>query len=157
MARRRKSGGTRRSRKKPSTENSLQTLILDFINSNPGRAYTDKQLARRLGFTGKKSKKSFIVALINLELSGKIKEIPGGKYTSHKGLEHITGIVDYTNPRFGYVVNESFDHDIWVSKRDMKGALHGDEVEVMITKEEEKYRRPEGQVTKIPVICSNPL
>ena len=148
MGRKRKRAGGRKTEKKTS-ENSLQKLIINFLDDNPGRAYSDKQLARKLGFLSKKANRPFIVAIINLELSGKIKELPGGKYTSNRKMETITGTVDYTNPRFGYVVNAQFDHDIWVSRKDMKGALHGDEVEVAITKAEEKYRRPEGRVVRI--------
>ena len=127
----------------------MQKMIRDFLDKNIGKAYSDKQLIRRLGFAGKKSKKPFITALIKLELSGGIKELPGGKYTSTRKNQSIKGTVDYTNARFGYVINDEFDHDIWVSSRDMRGALHGDEVEVVITKAEERYRRPEGKVLRI--------
>jgi ribonuclease R len=147
MGRKRKNSGRRKEFKNSTF--SLQNIILEFLNRNSGRAYSDKQLGRKLGFVGKKSKMPLIAALADLKHNKQVKELTGGKYTSIQKIESITGKVDYTNPRFGYVVNEKFEHDIWVSTRDLRSALHGDEVEVSITKAEEKYRRPEGRVLRI--------
>ncbi|NMM49753.1 ribonuclease R [Marinigracilibium pacificum] len=143
--------GTKSSGKKRTKDNIelYKNKILQFLNNNSGKAFTEKQIARKAGASNKKARAMVVHALIDLELDEKIRETGKGFYTSIYEGELLKGKVDFVNPRFGFIVVEGEDHDIKVASRDMGQALDGDEVEVQIFKEAMDGRNPEGRVVQI--------
>ena len=64
--------------------------------------------------------------------------------------EYFEGKVDHINPSYAYIVTTpASDKDIRVKTKDLKFAIHGDFVQVMVTKVAEKNQRREGKVVKI--------
>ncbi|MCX2744505.1 ribonuclease R [Mangrovivirga sp. M17] len=151
MSRKRKGKSNKRSKKKRTKDNIefYKNKILQLLNSNSGKAFTEKQIARKTGADNKKARAMVVHALVDLELDEKIRETGKGYYTSIFEGELLTGKVDFVNPRFGFIVVEGEEDDIKVSSRDMGQALDGDEVEVQVFKEGVDGRNPEGRVVQI--------
>lgn len=71
------------------------------------------------------------------------------KKTSNREDEILfTGIVDMTRSGAAYIVNSESVEDIYVHARNLKGAMHKDEVTVAVM-ESRSRKRPEGRVVSI--------
>jgi len=128
---------------------SLRNLVLEFFDHYPGRSFSARQLAKRLGAADKKTEILLSDQLSKLNKEGRIKQIANGKFQSLQETVEVTGKVDHVNPRFGYVQVEGVKEDIWVPTKHLKGALHGDEVKLMVMGKRRKTSRPEGRVKEI--------
>ena len=139
----------KKEKKNNSEIKSLRNEMLEIFESNPGRGYEFKQIAKKIGLKKKALNNDLFTLLEALEEDGLIKQLPNGAFTSTKKTEAFTGRVDHVNPRFAYVVTgEAGMKDIYVRSRDLKTAVHGDTVEV------ELFNRrtgdnPEGVVREI--------
>lgn len=141
--------------KKRKTKNSTTTFkqqfesgILSVLNEKPGRAYSIKQIAKKLGLKKRDDIKAMTFSVYELEESGKIKELSNGTYaTSQKG-KTITGIVDHVSSRFAYVSVGEDRPDVYINARDLGSAVDGDTVNIAIlpTRHGE---HPEGRVVEI--------
>ncbi len=61
---------------------------------------------------------------------------------------YITGIVDMTRMGYGFISSDEMEDDVFVSARNLKTALHGDKVKVLLYAKR-KGSRPEGEVVEI--------
>ena len=57
--------------------------------------------------------------------------------------------MDHVNPRFAYIISDEYEEDIWVKSDDLKFAIDGDIVSVMVTSPAKNGFRPEGKVMEI--------
>ncbi len=129
----------------------IQPIIMEFFGQHPGRSYQMKQILQGLNIRDKKSKQIVTDVVYRLEDAGVLKKLRNGSFISEqRELETITGIVDYVNARFAYVVPEDpeFEGDIWVSKEDLLGAMDDDTVKVVL-KNKRHGKSPEGKVVEI--------
>ncbi len=129
----------------------IQPIIMEFFGQHPGRSYQMKQILQGLNIRDKKSKQIVTDVVYRLEDAGVLKRLRNGSFISEqRELETITGIVDYVNARFAYVVPEDpeFEGDIWVSKEDLLGAMDDDTVKVVL-KNKRHGKSPEGKVVEI--------
>src|SRR5690606_5180118 len=87
----------------------LRSNILNLFEENPGRAWSIKQIVKKLVLKKRDDIKTATFLIYELEDDGKVKELPNGSYVSTQGSGSttkgggITGIVDHVNPRFAYV------------------------------------------------------
>ena len=148
MSRKRKSQPKERATARGAKQ--IQPIILEFLNQHPGRGYQVKQILKGLGVRDKKSKQMVTDVIYRLEDTGMIKKLRNGSFTVEKQeLETITGVVDYVNARFAYIVAEDEEQeDIWVSKDDLLGAFDDDQVKVVL-KQRRHGKSPEGKVIEI--------
>ncbi|MBP6688266.1 MAG: RNB domain-containing ribonuclease, partial [Lacibacter sp.] len=72
---------------------------------------------------------------------------PGGKH-KHPGASH-RGVIDITRSGMGYVTVVDMERDVIVRPQHFNTALHGDTVEVQITKSSGGGGRVEGEITRI--------
>ncbi|GAB5522763.1 MAG: ribonuclease R [Roseivirga sp.] len=110
-----------------------------------------KQILQGLNIRDKKSKQIVTDVIYRLEDTGVLKKLRNGSFIiEQRELETITGIVDYVNARFAYVVPEDpeAEGDIWVSKEDLLGAMDDDKVKVVL-KHKKHGKSPEGKVVEI--------
>lgn len=129
----------------------IQPIIMEFFGQHPGRSYQMKQILQGLNIRDKKSKQIVTDVIYRLEDTGVLKKLRNGSFIiEQRELETITGIVDYVNARFAYVVPEDPDAegDIWVSKEDLLGAMDDDKVKVVL-KHKKHGKSPEGKVVEI--------
>lgn len=98
------------------------------------------------------TKKLLNPALRELLEEGKISCNPRNLYSSTAEPEFIIGEVDFVNARFAFVIpnnQEKKEDDIMVKEADLKSALDGDKVRVMILPKRGRGNRREGKVLEI--------
>ncbi len=131
----------------------FHTSILELLGSQPGRAYSIKQIVKKLGLKKRDDIKIVTVLIYELEESGKIKELSNGTYSTGKnktGIETtgVSGIVDHVNARFAYVRIGEGKSDVYVKTRDLGSAMDGDTVALSIS-QSRQGEHPEGRVVGV--------
>lgn len=129
----------------------IQPIIMEFFGKNPGRSYQVKQILQGLNIRDKKSKQIVTDVIYRLEDTGVLRKLRNGSFAmEQRELETITGVVDYVNARFAYVVPDDTDAegDIWVTKDDLLGAMDDDRVKVVL-KNKKHGKSPEGKVIEV--------
>ncbi len=71
------------------------------------------------------------------------------KEKSKKPLQEYIGKVQMTRDRYAFVIIEGEEDDVFVKESKTKGALNGDIVRVVVTREKTDKTRKEGQVVEI--------
>lgn len=132
----------------------LRSNILNLFEENPGRAWSIKQIVKKLVLKKRDDIKTATFLIYELEDDGKVKELPNGSYVSTQGSGStpkgggITGIVDHVNPRFAYVRIGEDKKDIYIKTSDLGSAVDGDTVTVSVFSKR-SGANPEGKVTGI--------
>jgi ribonuclease R len=125
----------------------LRNQILSFLDSNIHRAYSSKQIIKRLGIRDQPSKAAIQPLLTHLAETDRVEQIRHS-YKSKKQAESITGKVDHVNSRFAYVITDSSFGDVWVKTDLLRNAMDGDTVEISVSPKKHG-KRPEGKVLRI--------
>lgn len=140
---------------KDSKSSPLKKKIDRFLNNNPQKERTIKSITKRINYQGRSSTISRI--LHELVEEGRARQVTRTKYTGiasrsispKAGRQQVhSGRVDMTRSGSAYILVDGLAHDIFVSSKNLNGALDNDLVEVEIT----RYRQsgqPQGQVTKV--------
>ncbi len=129
----------------------FHTSILELLGSHPGRAYSIKQIVKKLGLKKRDDIKIVTVLIYELEESGQIKELSNGTYSTGKaGVETtgVSGVVDHVNARFAYVRVGEGKSDVYVKTRDLGSAMDGDTVALSISPSRHG-EHPEGRVVGV--------
>lgn len=128
----------------------IRTTIIELFENNPGRAYSIKQLAKKIGLKKRDDIKTATFIIFELEDDGRIQELPNGAYAikSAPPGKQVTGIVDHVNARFAYVRMGEDKPDVYVKTRDLGSALDGDTVTLSIIPGRHG-EHPEGRVTGV--------
>lgn len=124
----------------------MRKKITDYLQKHPERSYGKRELARLLRLS-KSQYRNFRSELRRLVEDGKVLSVRGGGYLWSGGREKVRGKLVLHQKGFGFVLREERD-DIFVSSKRLKGAIHGDTVEVTLLPLI-SGRRSEGQVTRI--------
>jgi ribonuclease R len=123
--------------------------ILAILSKNPQQTFNYKQVAKRLNLNDDSEKKLISGIMHELAKKGTVQEVYQGKYKSKTATRgYITGTVDLTRMGYGFVSTEDLDEDVFVSAKNLKTALHGDKVKVLLYAKR-KGARPEGEVVEI--------
>ena len=70
------------------------------------------------------------------------------KKRGQSNLNTLRGLVDHVNRKYAFVTTDEFSKDIKVRSRSMKGAIHGDRVEIKIFNKL-SAKSLEGEIIKI--------
>ena len=127
----------------------IKTSIIDVFDNNPGKAYTLKQITKKIGLKKRDDIKAATFIIFELEDDGRIQELPNGAYAT-KGAtgKQTTGIVDHVNARFAYVRIGEGKSDVYVKTRDLGSAMDGDTVTLSIMPGRQG-EHPEGRVVNV--------
>ncbi len=126
--------------------------ILQFLESNYGEEFNSKQITKKLEIRDSLLKGGVDPILQQLVESGAVSRNSRNYFSSTKDPSFITGTVDFVNPRFAFIVPDNpevADGDILVKEADLKQALDGDKVRVMLFPLKGKTGRTEGRVLEI--------
>ena len=131
-----------------SLKNAWQGAILQLLDSAPGKAYSMKQLLKKLGLKKREDIKQATHLIYQLADDERIKELSNGSYITNREREELTGIVDHVSSRFAYVRLGADKEDVFVKSRDMASAVDGDTVklEILPTRHGD---HPEGKITEV--------
>lgn len=162
-------------------ETSLAAEIVTFFADHDGERFKSTELAKALGYTESRQLPGFWYVLHKLQEEGTLDKdsyrcygMSGAEDATYKEhLEHVKpfplpGKKQYTAAQlytgklithpngYGFVDVDGFDDDIFIKAPDMATAIHGDEVEVLVTKVPETYaakssphQRCEGAVQRV--------
>ena len=111
----------------------FESGVLSVLNEIPGRAYSIKQIAKKLGLKKRDDIKAMTFSVYDLEGAGKIKQLSHGTYaTSQKEKKSLVGVVDHVSSRFAYVEIGEGRPDVFVKAADLGSAVDGDTVSISI-------------------------
>ncbi|HHP7240984.1 MAG TPA: ribonuclease R [Cyclobacteriaceae bacterium] len=127
---------------------NLEASLLDFLNSNIEKSFSIRQLDKAMDANTKHEKLILKNTILDLAEEGKIRRLKNDHFMSIEETDDHVGVVDHVNAKFAYVVVKELENDIWVSSRNLNGAIHGDEVQARITKQTRSGKNPEGKVIK---------
>jgi len=131
---------------------SLARRILQFLDANYGQEFNAKQIIKKLDIRDSLTKGGVEPVLHKLVENGSVSKSPRNYFSSTQDPDFIEGTVDFVNPRFAFVIPdnpEKVDGDILVKEADLKQALDGDRVRVMVYPLKGKTGRTEGKVLEI--------
>ena len=147
---RNKPGGKRAD--KPMDAPKLANKVLNFLDSHYGEAFTDKNLIKKMELRDAFSKENIAPVLRQLEAAGSLFKDSRNRYSSTNDPEYIQGRVDYVNSRFAFIIpehQEKSPDDILVKEADLRNALDGDLVKVMVLPNKGRSGRQEGRVIEV--------
>jgi ribonuclease R len=140
-----------------SVISKIRSNILELVQSQPGRAFSIKQITQKLQLKKRDDIKTATVLIFELEESGQLKELSNGTYCSSRSdgkiaegsqKGSVTGIVDHVNPRFAYVRIGEGKPDVYVKTRDLGSAMDGDTVSLAINRSRQG-EHAEGRVAGV--------
>ncbi len=138
----------------------LQNQIEKLLSKNPKTRFNTIQICRKINVAN--PPESIKTALLKLIEAKKVIKLSEDRYKwddlaserrprrDQKTEDEILylGIVDMTRSGAAYIINSECFEDIYVNARNLKGAMHKDEVLVAVS-ESKSRRRPEGRVVSI--------
>lgn len=126
----------------------LRQKLEKIFSNHPTQNYNYKQLAMRLQIKGMDSKRQISEVLRDLRDEGKLEEISTGRYKQKQTGAYITGEVELTAKGSAYIISNEVEEDVFVAFPNLKHALNGDKVKVLVYARS-RNRRPEGEVIEI--------
>jgi ribonuclease R len=140
-------------KKKRTLSEELTAKAEYFFGQNRSKAYSLKQIHKKLGLKDQEDKIEFNDIVNGLVRSGQVNRLKNGTLKAgRKGSTEnlITGRIDYVNARFGYLVSDDTDDDIWINANKMNSAMDGDIVRASVYEGRGgKDRRKEGEVVEV--------
>jgi ribonuclease R len=137
--------------KSDKTKESNQVLknrILELLNSNPNKTFDLKKIIKKLEVRNKNTLIQIAEVLDSLERRGQVQVNDRGGYKSNSEPEYIIGTVDYVSPRNAFIISPDTETDVMVKAEDLKFAMDGDTVKVLVHAKR-PGRRAEGEVLEI--------
>ena len=118
---------------------NIETKILALLKSKPAKTMNESQIASFLNIKDSKTRSSIINTLSKLNNQNKINKLKNGCfiYISPK-IERKEAELIIIPTGKGVVKIDGYDDEIFISKKHLNKALHGDIVEVSIIKKENK-------------------
>lgn len=126
----------------------LKLLIVDAISRSKKKSLTFLELSDKLNYDDKHARLHLTHVVDDMVRSGSLQELPGGRFAVVHFEETFKGRLDVANPRYGFIISDDFEEDIYVAKEDFNGAVDGDEVEFLILRYK-KDKKPEGMVVDV--------
>ncbi len=162
-------------------ESSTASEIINFLSDNEGQRFRSVELAKKLGYEESRQLPGFWYVLHKLQEEGVLdkdsqrcygmagQELPTyedvlvqAKQFPCPAKQHYSVDQSYsgeitTHPNgYGFVAVDGFDDDIFIKAESLGDAIHGDDVEVLVTKVPKTYKsqvsphqRCEGVVTRV--------
>jgi ribonuclease R len=126
----------------------LKKKIFDLLKEYPSRAFSEKQIIRKLNIKQKHLRNNVDSIMLALLRAEKIRMTEDGRFSISKSGNEISGKVDYVNAKYAFIVSDDIEEDVLVRTEDLKTALDDDLVKVRVFSVR-KDGRPIGAVTEI--------
>lgn len=127
---------------------SARELLLDFMRNKAYRPLKEKELMQE--FNVARDQRSIMSKLLNnLVEEGIVYKNSKGRYGIPEKMDLLLGRIEGNSKGFGFLIPEDpEENDVFISRENLKGAMHNDKVFVRILTGQ-KGKRREGEVTKI--------
>ncbi len=126
----------------------LRKRLEELFTKHPGLCYNYKQAAKQLEVKNMEAKRLIVEALEEMAEAGILARESRGRYKSKSVGSYITGTVDLTAKGAAYIFSDECEEDVFVAFSNLKHALNGDKVKVLVYARR-KSQRPEGEVVEI--------
>ncbi|MCC8174798.1 MAG: ribonuclease R [Odoribacter sp.] len=126
----------------------LRPLIIELLENNPDKSYNYKQISKVLNVKNMDMKRSIFSLLNELSEEGILSVVSTGRFSYASTGSYITGTVELTAKGSAYIISDELEEDIFVAFANLKHALSGDKVKVLLYARS-KTRKPEGEVVEI--------
>jgi ribonuclease R len=126
----------------------IVTSIFKLLDNNPDKAYSIKQIVKKIGLKKRADIKQATLLIQQLTEKEKLRQLGNGGYTIVRKMNEATGQVDHVSSRFAYVRIGNDQPDVFIKSRDLLSAFDGDTVKINIypTRHGE---HPEGKVVEV--------
>ena len=143
---------------KKLTARQLQNEVFRLFKRNPKKRFNPKQILKKIKVANNKDSAQH--ALDQLVQQGKIRQLENYKYQLQKSergggnarnrgdRQEYVGFVDMTRTGSAFIVCEGLENDVFVSARNLNGALNGDKVRLQAWLPRGR-QRPEGEVKEV--------
>jgi ribonuclease R len=138
----------RRNRDKLSHEKA-STLIMGVFGRNPKQVYNPKQISKLLFINDKLGRAIINRTLDTLVQKKQLEQVEPGRYRLLSRAGYRTGSLDMTQHGYAFLVSENADDDVFIARNNLKTALDGDLVKVLVYPARKGRARPEGEVVEI--------
>ena len=130
-------------------KNEITKGIFTILEKEPSKSFNYKQIAAKLKIEDTQGRNDLIKRLSQLKQKERIVEVGRGSYQKKPSSKKLfQGKVDLTTSGNGYILVEEMDDDIFVPKHKLNRALHGDTVEVYLSKTG-SGKKVEGEIASI--------
>lgn len=126
----------------------LRPRLTALLGNHPSQTYNYKQLAVRLEVKSMDAKRLISEVLREMRDAGELEEVTTGRFKMRQQGIYITGEVALTAKGAAYIISKESEQDVFVAFPNLKHALNGDKVKVMVYARS-RDRRPEGEVVEI--------
>jgi ribonuclease R len=121
----------------------LHQPIIDLLRTRGNRLLSAGDIHDRLG--GAASREDVARAVEDLEQDGVILAVRGKRYSLLEFTPYLAGRIKVNAEGFGTLLGGKDEPDIYVDRRDMKGAMNGDLVVARVDKRTPRYRKLHGR------------
>ncbi len=109
----------------------MQKKLLNIFNKSPEKLFRQKDIIHRMKV--KQHEIGAVKILLNeLVKSGEIVRVKGNRYTLPRERSQFEGRLTVTQKGFGFVITDDDLEDIFIGRRSMADAIHGDHVRVKL-------------------------
>jgi ribonuclease R len=109
----------------------MQKKLLNIFNKSPEKLFRQKDIIHRMKV--KQHEIGAVKILLNeLVKSGEIIRVKGNRYTLPRERSQFEGRLTVTQKGFGFVITDDDLEDIFIGRRSMADAIHGDHVRVKL-------------------------
>ena len=126
----------------------LRKRLSTLMAAHPSHSFNYKQLAIQLEVKRMDMKRQISDVLQEMTAGGELEEISTGRYKMKQTGAYITGEVELTAKGAAYIISKESEEDVFVAFSNLKHALNGDQVKVLVYARS-RNRRPEGEVVEI--------
>ena len=109
----------------------MKKRLLSIFNKNPGKLLRQKEIFHKMKV--KQHEIAGVKSLLNEWVqSGEIVQVKGKRYTLPREQNQFEGRLTVTQKGFGFVITDDDSEDIFIGRRSMADAIHGDHVRVKL-------------------------
>ena len=126
----------------------LWERLQTFMGNHPSGIFNYKDVAERIQAHSMGMKRQISEVLREMAEKGVLDEVSTGRYKYRQHGSYITGEVELTAKGAAYIISDEMEEDVFVPFSNLKHALNGDKVKVLVYARS-RDRRPEGEVVEI--------
>ncbi|HHS14421.1 MAG TPA: ribonuclease R [bacterium] len=131
----------------PPEKHDWDRRITDYLFAHSGQTFRSRELARKLKVPDSAYRR-FKKTVDELRREGRIRRFKGGRVGHLQPVSSVTGVLEVKTGGYGFLRRDDEKEDVFIGRRRMESAVHGDRVRVEILSAA-PGRLSEGQVTEV--------
>ena len=125
----------------------MKKKILDTLRKHSGKTFRKRELARSMGVS-EKNYRTFRRTVNELLNDRSLIRVRGGALVLASTGERVRGTLALTSHGYGFISTDERSDDIFVGRKNLKGALNGDTVDVIVLPATRRHRS-EGIINQV--------